>query len=228
MSNTNHTAKGSSGVEALIARLRDEGVAAGQKRAQEIVEEAEVRADWIVKQAKEEAAQIKQAAQQYAAHYKKAGKQALDVAARDTLLALKTTLAEQFASEVGRLISTQMRKHELLKQMILEVVRRVKEDVGIEGPLEVLLPRDVIGFEQLSRDPEQLEQGKLTHFVKLVSADMLREGVSFRVAQDIEGGIRLRLVDHDVTLELTDEAVASLILQHLQPRFRALIEGIVK
>jgi V/A-type H+-transporting ATPase subunit E len=42
------------------------------------------------------------------------------------------------------------------------------------------------------------------------------------------GGIRLRLVDHDVTLELTDKAVASLILQHLQPRFRALIEGIVK
>lgn len=228
MSNNDHAARVSSGVEALIARLRDEGVAAGQKQAQEIVEEAEARADWIVKQAKEEAEQIKQAAQQYAAHYKKAGRQALDVAARDTLLALKTTLAEQFASEVGRLISTQMRKQEFLKQMILEVVRRVKEDVAIEGSLEVLLPRDVIGFEQLSRDPEQLEQGRLTHFVKLVSADMLREGVSFRVAQDIEGGIRLRLVDHDVTLELTDEAVASLILQHLQPRFRALIEGIVK
>lgn len=228
MSNTDHAARVSSGVEALITRLRDEGVVAGQKQAQKIVEEAEARADWIVKQAKEEAEQIKQAAQQYAAHYKKAGKQALDVAARDTLLSLKTTLAEQFASEVGRLISTQMRKQEFLKQMILEVVRRVKEDVAIEGPLEVLLPRDVMGFEQLSRDPEQLEQGELTHFVQLVSADMLRAGVSFRVAQDIEGGIRLRLVDHDVTLELTDKAVASLILQHLQPRFRALIEGIVK
>ena len=228
MSDIDHAARVSSGVEALIARLREEGVAAGRKQAQKIVEQAEARADWIVKQAKEEADQIKQAAQRRAAHYEKAGKQALDIAARDTLLALKTTLAEQFASEVGRLISTQMRKQEFLKQMILEVVRRVKEDVAIEGPLEVLLPRDVMGLEQLSRDPEQLEQGKLTHFVRLVSADMLREGVSFRVAQDIESGIRLRLVDHDVTLELTDKAVASAVLQHLQPRFRALIEGIVK
>lgn len=228
MSDKDHAARVSSGVEALIDRLRDEGVTAGRKEAQKIVKEAEARANWIVKQAKDEAIQIKQAAQQQAAHYEKAGKEALNVAARDTLLALKTTLAGQFASEVGRLISAEMRKQELLKQMILEVVGRVKEDVTVDGQLEVLLPRDVMGLEQLSRDPEQLEQGKLTHFVRLVSADMLREGVSFRIADDIEGGIRLRLVDQDVTLELTDRAVASQILQHLQPRFRALIEGIVK
>ncbi|MEN8131310.1 MAG: hypothetical protein ABFS45_14180 [Pseudomonadota bacterium] len=228
MSNEDHAARVSSGVEALIARLRDEGVTAGRKEAQRIVKEAETRANWILKQAKEEAVQIKQAAQQQAAYHEKAGKEALNVAARDALLALKTTLAGQFASEVGRLISAEMRKQELLKQMILEVVGRVKEDVTVDGQLEVLLPRDVMGLEQLSRDPEQLEQGKLTHFVRLVSADILREGVSFRVEDDIEGGIRLRLVDQDVTLELTDGAVASLILQHLQPRFRALIEGIVK
>lgn len=228
MSDKDHAAKVSSGVEALIDRLRDEGVTEGRKEAQKIVEEAEARANWIVKQAKEEAVQIKQAAQQQATQYEKAGKEALSVAARDTLLALKTTLAGQFASEVGRLISAEMRKQELLKQMILEVVGRVKEDVTVDGQLEVMLPRDVMGLEQLSRDPEQLEQGKLTHFVRLVSADMLREGVSFRVADDIEGGIRLRLVDQNVTLELTNREVASLILQHLQPRFRALIEGIVK
>jgi V/A-type H+-transporting ATPase subunit E len=228
VSDKNRAARVSSGVEALIDRLRDEGVTAGRKEAQKIVEEAEARANWIVKQANEEAVQIKQAAQQQATHYEKAGKEALSVAARDTLLSLKTTLAEQFASEVGRLISAEMRKQELLKQMILEVVGRVKEDVTVDGQLEILLPRDVMGLEQLSRDPEQLEQGKLTHFVRLVSADMLREGVSFRGADDIEGGIRLRLVDQDVTLELTNRAVASLILQHLQPRFRALIEGIVK
>lgn len=228
MSDKDHAARVSSGVEALIDRLRDEGVTAGRKEAQKIVEEAEARSSWIVKQAREEAAQVKQAAQQQAAQYEKAGKEALNVAARDTLLALKTTLAGQFASEVGRLISAEMRKQELLKQMILEVIGRVKEDVTVDGELEVLLPPDVMGLEQLSRDPEQLEQGKLTHFVRLVSADMLREGVSFGVADDIEGGIRLRLVDQDVTLEMTDTAVASLILQHLQPRFRALIEGIVK
>jgi V/A-type H+-transporting ATPase subunit E len=228
VSDKEHAARVSSGVEALIDRLRDEGVTAGRKEAQKIIKEAESRANWIVMQAKEEADKIKQTAQQQAAHYLNAGKEALNVAARDTLLALKTTLAEQFAREVGRLISTEMRKQELLKKMILEVVGRVKEDVAIDGQLEVLLPRDVMGLEQLSRDPEQLEQGKLTHFVRLVSADMLREGVSLRVADDIEGGIKLRLVEQNVTVELTDKAVASLILQHLQPRFRALIEGIVK
>ena len=34
--------------------------------------------------------------------------------------------------------------------------------------------------------------------------------------------------DEDIVLDLTDEAVAGLLLLHLQPRFRAILEGIVK
>ena len=30
------------------------------------------------------------------------------------------------------------------------------------------------------------------------------------------------------TIHLTDEAIAALLLEHLQPRFRAILEGIVK
>jgi V/A-type H+-transporting ATPase subunit E len=38
----------------------------------------------------------------------------------------------------------------------------------------------------------------------------------------------VRLVDRDVVLDLSDRAVADVILEHLQPRFRALLEGVVK
>jgi V/A-type H+-transporting ATPase subunit E len=36
------------------------------------------------------------------------------------------------------------------------------------------------------------------------------------------------MVDKDITLDLTDQAVADFLLQHLQPRFRAVFEGVVK
>jgi len=36
------------------------------------------------------------------------------------------------------------------------------------------------------------------------------------------------MVDKDISLDLTDEAIAALLLEHLQPRFRAILEGIVK
>jgi V/A-type H+-transporting ATPase subunit E len=68
----------------------------------------------------------------------------------------------------------------------------------------------------------------LTRFVQLVSRGLLREGVSFGVASDRQAGLHLRLVDRDVVLDLSDVAVSEAILQHLQPRFRALLEGVVK
>jgi V/A-type H+-transporting ATPase subunit E len=40
--------------------------------------------------------------------------------------------------------------------------------------------------------------------------------------------LRLRLVENEVVLDLSDRAIANVLLQHLQPRFRALLEGMVR
>ena len=82
--------------------------------------------------------------------------------------------------------------------------------------------------EELSRDPQELEKGVLTHFIRLTVKGMVREGISFGVAKDGQSGLRIRLVDKEVVLDLSDRAVADAILEHLQPRFRALLEGVVK
>ena len=47
-------------------------------------------------------------------------------------------------------------------------------------------------------------------------------------ADDFQGGIRARVRGRDVELDLSDEAIAALIMQHLQPRFRATMEGVIK
>jgi V/A-type H+-transporting ATPase subunit E len=41
------------------------------------------------------------------------------------------------------------------------------------------------------------------------------------------GGIRIVMKDSGVVVDLTDAAVADVILRHLQPRFRAMLEGVV-
>ena len=218
----------SSGVEALIERLREEGVARGRAEAEKIVREAEARATWIVNQAEEEAEHIRKQAREESDHLKRAGDEALNVAARDALLSLKSQLTQRFTVEVRRLVGIETRKQEVLQQLILEVAGRVKEQAAAARDVEVLLPGDVVGFEELSRNPEELEKGILTHFVKLTGDELLREGVTLGVARDGRGGIRLRLKEEGVMLDLSDEAVAGVILEHLQPRFRALLEGIVK
>ena len=217
-----------SGVDTLIARLRDEGVNSGRTEAEQLVKEAQDRADSIVKQAQKQADQIISQAREEVEKLKRAGKESLEVAFRDTNLALKTQLTQRFTGEVQRLVGAETQKPELLEKLILEVVGRVKEEVAEAQQVEVLLPRKVAGLEELSRNPEELEQGILTYFVRLIAQDQLREGISFGVAKDNQGGLRLRLVDREVVLDMSDRAIANAILEHLQPRFRALLEGIVR
>ena len=57
---------------------------------------------------------------------------------------------------------------------------------------------------------------------------MLREGVTFAASDDVKAGVRIYMSEGGITIDLTDEAVAALLLHHLQPRFRAVLEGIVK
>lgn len=220
----------SSGVEALIERLREEGVASGRAAAQEIEAEARRHAAQIVQEAKEHAAQLVAGARRESHALQQGGEEALRIAMRDTVLHLKGQLMEQFSAEVRRLIAVAMDQEEFLKQLILEVAGRAREQAGVDAgqPVRVLLPRALVGLEELRRNPLELSEGSLSHFVLSVAGNVLAEGVSFGVAEDDARGICLRLEDKNVEIELTDEAVSALLLQHLQPRFRAILEGTVK
>ena len=216
-----------SGVETLIQRLREEGVNEGRNEAEKLLSDAETRAKWVVSQAREEAARILKSARDDAQRQKTATEEAMQVAARDALLSVKTDLTHQFAYKVRRLVAENVSKEDLLQKMILEVVGLMRGEIDGNEPAEVILPRDVVGVEDLRRRPEELREGSLSKFVLAEAGDMVREGVRFGVSEDDEGGLRISLKGGDLTLDLTDKAVADLILQHLQPRFRALLEGIV-
>lgn len=220
----------SSGVDELIAKLRDEGVSAGRAEADSIVGDARAQAKKILDNANADARDRIEVARKESDAYRAAGEAALKTAMRDTVLDMKTALMERFSSDLKRLVSHQMQDPEVLKQMILEVAGRTRADgeVGDADELEVILPEEVVGLEELRVNPEELRKGRMTKFVLGLTGEMLREGVAFSGSQDIAAGIQIQLKDKDITLDLTEKAVAALLLQHLQPRFRAILEGIVK
>src|SRR5260370_35818198 len=72
------------GFEALIERLRNEGVGSGRAEAEKIVKDARAEAETILSKAEGEADQIVSRARTEPRSLKKAAGQALEVAARDT------------------------------------------------------------------------------------------------------------------------------------------------
>jgi V/A-type H+-transporting ATPase subunit E len=220
----------SSGVDNLIRRLREDGVAEGKAEAERIIAEARSRAAGIVEEAERKAEQTTSSARSEAEGIVKGGKEALHIAMRDTVLTLKGQLTELVSDQVRRLITKEMHQEDFLIRLILEVAGKVRSesDLDREESMEVLLPSSLIGVEDLRKDPLDLSEGTLSHFIVSVANDVLREGVELRNDEGLECGVRLYLRDKDVHIDLTDEAVAGLLLEHLQPRFRAILEGMVR
>lgn len=218
------------GVDTLIARLREEGVTKGREEAARIEREAQQAAARLRREAETEAERVLAEARREAASLKMAGEDALRLAMRDTVLRLKSVLTREVNEKVKRLITTELKREAFVQQLILEVARRGREEAGVESgdAMEIVLPHELVDIEELRRNPLELREGSLSHFVLAVASEVLGEGVRFTVAEDDASGIRIRLTDKHVEIDLTDAKVAELILAHLQPRFRAILEGTVK
>jgi len=220
----------SSGVEALLERLKNEGVNAGQEKAESIVTNAQKRAEWIIETAELEAKEILDQARKEQADLKSAGIDALQLAARDAFLKLRDTLLGSFSDEVMRVVGEQMADESLTEQLILALAGSVREQAGIDKSKNIVisLPENIVGVEELRQNPEELKQGNLSQYTASIAANLLRAGVSFEVDGNIKGGLSVRLVDEAMVIDFTDETVSALLLEHIQPRFRALLQGIVK
>lgn len=215
----------SAGVEGLIGRLRDEGIAQGRKQAEEIIAAAEQRAADIVAAARQEGEAILARSSEEAAKLKTAGKDAIRLAMRDTTLAMEGDLIREFLGRLQRMVKGALVDPVFLQRLILEVAGRTAA-AAPAGPAQLLLPEEIVSLDDLRRKPEEARPGTLMHFVLSMGGGMLRDGMSFGVADDGEAGIRVRLVNEHMQIDLTEGAISRLLLRHMLPRFRALLRGV--
>jgi len=225
-----NTVATSSGVESLIQQLRDQGVAAGQERAESIVLDAQKRAEWIVEEAELEAQQLLDKAKKKSEALRLSGEDALKLATRDALLKLRDTLLGSFSDEVKRVVGQKMEQEAFLERLIIQIAGKVREQLDLDNKenISIFLPNNPVGVDELKNNPDELKAGTLTHFTAAIAADMLREGVSIKVSGDVSKGLSVRLEDDDMVVDFTEETISALLLEHLQPRFRTLLQGIVK
>jgi V/A-type H+-transporting ATPase subunit E len=212
-----------SGVQQLIDQLRNDGVVKGRNEGDALVAAARQEAMRILDEAKHDAERTRSAALAETESLRKNAEDAVRLAMRDAVIALNESLRNDFANKVRRLVSHSMQDRSFLEKLILEVARRaMPEEAG--KSMEILLPNNVATSEELKKNPQDLAENSLSRFVLQLSSDVLREGLTFVSAADDRPGLRIQLKDEDVEIDLTDETVADLLMAHLSPRFRALME----
>ncbi len=224
MSQPVNTPESSNGVQELIDLIHEKGVAAGKEEGTRIVKEAEKRAEWILSQAKEEAAHIKLRAEKDAQFIRNAGKDSLDMAFRDIKLKLKDELSSQFAGQLKRLIQHEMQDPDTLKQILVQAAAKSRVP---DEKMKILLPEQALGLEELRQNPASIEQGELMEVLSDVAKRLFQSGVEIKLSPEVSSGLVFSLREGEILIEVTDKALADLLLAHLQPRFRALLEGVV-
>ncbi len=213
---TTHT-----GVQDLIDRIRDQGVRAAQEKANTIVQEAEAGAAELLAEARAEAARMREEAVREIEAEKTAGLEALRLSARDAVLKLKSGITSAFEVFVKRLVTKATRDEDLIKDLVLVLAGQAVDELIRNKDLQILISEAV-----LTGTPGGKLQEHGKNIILALSSDMLREGVELIPTSDIDGGARVRLVDDELEIDLSDRAIARLLSERMLPRFRRILEGV--
>ncbi len=215
----------SSGVQELINKLHQKGVAMGESQAEQIISNARKESIQIVDDARAEADRIIAEARLEREKFVQNGNAALRLASRDVLLRVREACFEEFKNRLKRLVGFTLQDRRFLEELILEIARKTIP-ADAEKQARILLPAGVATKEEIAEEVADVQPGSLAAFLLGLTADVLRDGLTFDVSDDPSPGVKIQIVEDDIQLELTDETLSTLLLQYLSPRYRAILEKV--
>jgi V/A-type H+-transporting ATPase subunit E len=222
----------SQGVENLVAQLKNDGVLAGKNAADNIIRQAEEEANQILNKAHVDATEIYNQAHEKIKNEKKAAEDALQLAARNMRLELRQQLIARFKEEVKRLIHKELTNEATIRQLILILASETSDKLQQfrNKEIDIQLPDTVLEFDVIRKNPKLLENDPLKILVQGITGQMLKQGIHFSINKENKNdvGFTVRIVAEEIEMDLTEEAISTLLLKHIQPRFRALLEGLLQ
>jgi V/A-type H+-transporting ATPase subunit E len=200
------------GVQALIERLRQEGIEAGRGEAQALLEAARREAAQLLETARQEAKSLLETASGNALADQVAGQAAVTMAYRDAVLALKEWLEGAFA--------------DTLRETLLGGLSETTTTASLLHVLEPLLIQ--AGADAGASTAVTLSitlDSELETLVQALTARCLARGVTLTLQEGLEPGVRLRLDGGRLEVDCTVDSLDPLLRRHLLPRFRTLLDG---
>jgi len=192
-------------LKTLIEKIKQEGVAAGQKKAEEIERAARERAEELLAKTRTVAQRLREEAQEKIRQEEAASRASLQQAGRDLLLSLR----QQITATLDRLITEEVRKAMTAEEMAQLIAHLVKEAKVPEGGIEVSLNK---------HDAKRLEEGFLGPLKKELKKDIV-----LKEDEDIGGGFVISFDAGKSQFDFSDKALAGYLGEHLRSRLAELL-----
>ncbi len=204
----------SESLESFVKKLQEEGVDAGRKAAEAILQEAREEADAILADARREAEEIVAEAQARGRAILARTQAEMELAVRDALLKLRRSFDRILSTLLTARTEKELSDPGRLAAIIREVVTAyARADAAGEHPFQLRLPE---------RMRHELDRFVLDDLLGNLGADP--NGTDVRATLS-RGGFEYRF--HGGTVEVTAESVAEVLFDMVSPRLQELIEKIL-
>lgn len=226
--NANHLV--SQGIEELIERIKSEAVEAGKESAESIIKAAEKKAEDIIDKAKKDALKILKDAKDNAEKEKKATKEALELAGRDMILGFHDNMSKRFEEEISNLVSGHLQNKDFISQLLLIISGKSIEEIsGLSSEdIEITIPKNVLNLGDIRKDPKLIKNDMLKKVTLSLAANMVKKGFYIYESDSDDKSIYIKKSAENISLSITKDTLTKALLKHLQPRFHALLEGLIK
>ncbi len=197
-------------IQELIDKIKEEGVQAAEKQAENIINEAKQKAESIINKAKQEADHIVAEAKKEIEQERNSARENLKHAARDMILSLKEEIQKILQSIVSVEVHDALSKDKLTDILTVVIKNSIEKDTS-EVEIEVFLNPE---------DCKILEEG----FMARLKEEGIKRPICFRSAEDIEAGFKISFDGGKSHFDFTDKSLAEYLARFLNPKVADLVK----
>ncbi len=195
-------------IQKICDVIRKETLDPAKQQAKEIVENARLEAEEIVKKAKKENEQIISDAKKQIAKEKKIFDSAMSLATRQAFEELKQKIEnELFNKNLKELVTKNTTDPKIIAGLITAIIKTIEEK-GLDVDISAYIPKLV-------------DANKITTFLSKEILNKLKE--KELVLKDFEGGVKIKLHEMQITIDISDSALKDLIAAYIRQDFRQKI-----
>lgn len=194
-------------LEGIIAKLREQGINAGETEKQRLVGDAQKKAEEIIAEAERKRTQILEEARVAAAQLEKNADIAIAQAARDMVEATKIAMIDNLKSIFGKQCESMFTQKQYLEELTKAVLSSVSGNKTVHISPE--LQKDMEAFLLKQALSEQIELKPLASSqAKIEVKSTENKGVQFVLsAKDVEDGL-FSLINKDLIRRITENKEA--------------------
>lgn len=169
-----------------------------QEQAVKILSDAKIQAEALIREAR---AQIEKERNVFQSSLTQASKQSID--------ALKSEIENNlFSAELKKVIGQTLAQPEIIAKLISTFIKVIERD-GLSADFSAIIP-------------SQISVNDLNRFLLEEDMQKIKDGITLN---GFSGGVKLKLKDKNITIDMSDKAVVELLETYLRKDFRKWIFG---